>query len=368
MKFVLKSIPKISGLRLNSPYIWLGVAILFIILLLLSFLFRFTLGQHSRVEEALLTGQRLEVSLITGDVYGKILTTKSGKEAKKEGDKENEEDEKAEKKDEFAWVKEDYIGPRLPEEVIASIIGADIQVGELEMEEVSIGDLSDNPVIVIIIKGLGLSASTTERALELPTDVTLGFSPYSPSIEEWVDRAKKTGHEIVLGVPMETENYNINDPGPYALIKASSKEDNITRLKMLLGLIDGYSAIYSNQKEVFSNSINSVKPILEELKKQRKYYIYGKGYADFSLIQVANGLNYPLLVNDVLLDDDISSKAINQKLRDIEKIAKEKGYVVAMAHPYPITIRMLERWLPDVEEKGLKIVPASFLLGKKIVE
>lgn len=340
--------------------------------MLVAAIFTFSFGSQARIDEALLTGQRLEISLSTGEIYGKILQSEESQakalaEAATIEKSKKEEEAKSKFAEVLPWMEKEFIGPKMPEEMVAIIVGDDIKT-ELKLQEVSLKELGDKPIIVIIIKGLGLSASTTEHALELPTDVTLGFSPYSPSIEEWVAKAQELGHEIVLNIPMETKDYNLNDPGPYALITNSSKEDNITRLKMLLSLVKGYKAVYSETEEVFTQSMASVKPILESLKDEGKYFIYGGGYSDYSLIQIADGIEYPLLINDITLDDEISSRSINDKILEIENHAKEQGYAVVMAHPYPITIRMLEMWLPQLKEKGFKIAPVSLLLGKSIVK
>lgn len=357
-----------------------------IVFLVLLVVLRLNIGEAGRIEQALLTGQRLEVILATGEVFGKVLKTQeenSTTEKKSSGNgnknannaapskppktdaKKASEDNKL--PDDLAWIKEDFIGPRLPDDVLNLLLGEGSGV-ELKLERISVKELSEKPVIVIIMKGLGLSASTTEQALELPNNITMGFSPYAGSLEEWVTKVKETGHEIVLNVPMETKDYRLNDPGPYALLTQSSKEDNETRLKMLLGLLKDFHAVYSEREEIFTHTLNSAKPMLEVLKRQRKYFIYGSGYADFSLIQTADSMAYPILVTDLFLDDDISQDGINEKLRLIEKTATDRHYVVVMARPYPITIRMLERWVPEAEKRGFNIAPVSLLLGKKFIE
>ncbi len=268
----------------------------------------------------------------------------------------------------LAWLQTDFIGPRLSDEMIRALTGVAEAKKGVDVKKVSIKDLSEKPVIVIIIRGLGLSSSTTEEALDLPSSITMGFSPYSPSLEQWVKKAKDKGYEFILNVPMETKDYRMNDPGPYALVTSASKDDNITRLKMLTSLIGGYKAVYSGTDEIFTNSIGSIEPILQNLKDQGLYFVYGGGYSNFSLVQVADKLGYPILVTDVLLDSEISPEAINAKLQQIEDISTKRGYVVVMANPYPITIRMLQMWLPKVESKGFNVAPISILLGKNITD
>lgn len=362
--FIPEKLKNIKPLKVGgvSVFFWakIGLLVLFMLLTAVMLINKFTLNKDIRIHAALESGQRMEVSLETGKITGRILKTvvdtekEAGKKSSESSDGNNE----------FAWVHEDFIGPKLPQEIIEELVSRDILSPKFEVDRVSIKDISEKPVIIIIIKGLGLSASSTREALQLPKEVTMGVSPYSPLLDGWVKKIKEGGHEVILNIPMESPNYQRDDPGVYSLITQASVEDNLTRLKMLLSMTNDYSAIYSDSNEVFTRSINSITPVLEELKNKHKYFVYGGGYSNYSMIQVSEGINYPILVNDLVLDEEISSSAINDKFKEIEKIALEKGYVVVMAHPYPMTIRMLQIWISKAKDKGFVISPVSLLLGK----
>lgn len=383
MKFKAKT-PKTDKKKLSPSTFVAGVLTFFLVMSLIIIISGFFLGRQGRVEQALLSAKRLEIDLNSGEVFGEVLKTKQKQNA---GDKPEDVavagqalpgnaaqetiKDNANKSDgvqptHFAWLDEDFIGPKMPKSFVDMLMES--SVSNIKIEKIRLKELSDKPIIVVILKGMGLSASTTEMALQLPVSVNFGISPYSSSIQSWVEKAKLQGREVILNIPMQTKDYRLNDPGPYALMTQSSPSDNITRLNMLLDLVSGYQAVYSDGDEIFTHMLASSKPILQELRKHRKYLIFGGGYADFSLVQLANELEYPLLVNDFVLDEAISEEAINEKFKEIEKEALEKGYVVVMAHPYPITIRMLERWLPLAEGRGFFIAPVSLLIGKQIIK
>lgn len=355
--------------------VWVLFITFFVILTILCLVLRFNFGKDGRTEHALKNGTRLEFNLSSGEFTGLYLKTdqKKSDENKDEPKKEDSQSvvTDSEKKDnpskvEFAWLTEDFVGPKMPDDIIKIFTGDEEPSVDMKVDEVSLSQISQRPIVVIIVKGLGLSSSTTEGAFELPNNVTLGFSPYSPNLSDWIKRANDNNFDAVLQIPMETEDFNKEDPGPYSLITASSNEDNLTRLKMLLGLTNGIKAVYTEGGEVFSHNINSIKPVINELKAHGKYMIYGGGYSDFTLIQIADNANYPLLINDMVLDEDVTLDSINEKFREVERVAKEKGLVLLMAHPYPITLKMLQIWIGKLQENGIDVLPASKLLGKVI--
>ncbi|MDB2414901.1 divergent polysaccharide deacetylase family protein [Rickettsiales bacterium] len=360
MRFVPKVLPKIS-----PTHIWLGVAAFFAFMTVITVLSNLLSDSKPLIEEALISGQRIEYNIKTGEVSGEVKYTQKQQE---EADDDSDEDSKGKKKKKRKKRKKgdfgNFIGPRLPKELLEAILEKNTQTVIRKRKEVTVEDLGGKPVIVILLQGLGLSASTTEDALNLPENITLGFSPYAPSVKEWALAARDEGHEILISIPMETKDFRVDDPGPYALTSKFSKDDNVTRLNMLLGLFEGYVGAYSKPGEVFSNSLISIRPVLKRLHEKDVPFLFGNGYSHSSAIQLADQIGYPMLVSDMILDDGISQYEINQSFRKLEKLATEKSYVIVIAHPYPLTIRMLERWLSDVNERGYNVQPLSFILEK----
>ena len=59
------------------------------------------------------------------------------------------------------------------------------------------------------------------------------------------------------------------------------------------------------------------------------------------------------------LDSDAALGAVEDQLALLEHMARERGYAVAIAHPYDETFAALEAWLPAARDRGLRIVPIS---------
>ena len=45
----------------------------------------------------------------------------------------------------------------------------------------------------------------------------------------------------------------------------------------------------------------------------------------------------------------------------IQKV-NQRGYALAIAHPYPKTIKFLKQYLPELSEQGIRLVPVSRLI------
>lgn len=218
--------------------------------------------------------------------------------------------------------------------------------------------------IVIVITGVGLSVRTTERVLEMPVNFSLGFSPYAPNVALWNKKAIVLGFDTLLHLPMETPDYSVDDPGPYAMVSTASAEDNMSRLEMLLALGAGYKGVYSSHNENFSDNINNIRPIVAGLADLRMPFLYGKGAGNVSLLQFAEQSNITMTTNDVMIDDVITYDAIMTQLAELEKMAEENEFAVGMARPYPLTLNTLKFWQKGLSEKQMEVVPFSLLIER----
>src|SRR5262249_14130137 len=91
------------------------------------------------------------------------------------------------------------------------------------------------PRIAIVVGGLGIGAGATNDAIaKLPGPVTLSFAPYGSEIAAQGARARQSGHELLLQIPMEPSDFPDNDPGPQTLLTSLDGAQNIDRLQWLL--------------------------------------------------------------------------------------------------------------------------------------
>ncbi|MFT4180376.1 MAG: divergent polysaccharide deacetylase family protein, partial [Rhizobium sp.] len=97
--------------------------------------------------------------------------------------------------------------------------------------------------VAIVVSGLGLSQTGTQRAIEkLPEDITLAFAASGNSLQRWMQEARRGGHEILIQVPLEPFDYPGNNPGPDTLLTSQPAGKNIDSLHKAMGRITNYTA------------------------------------------------------------------------------------------------------------------------------
>jgi polysaccharide deacetylase 2 family uncharacterized protein YibQ len=219
------------------------------------------------------------------------------------------------------------------------------------------------PKVAIVVRGLGLSSAAAEAAVSrLPSAVSLSFTPYARDrAKAWAAKARRQGHEVLVDLPMEPTDYPAQDPGPRAMMTDLPPAANLDRLDWLLAQVDNEVGVVAAMGSAFLAAPKAVEPVMAALKDRGLMYLDNGVLGDSPAIEIARRVGLPFAVNDRTLDDgQVSRRAIESRLVEAERIAREQGLAVVIAHPYPVSLDLLAGWTDELEQRGFVLVPATF--------
>ena len=209
------------------------------------------------------------------------------------------------------------------------------------------------PRVALVIGGLGLNPQTTRAAIEtLPPEITLSFAPYSEGLQGWIDLARTHGHEVLLEAPMEPVDYPANDPGPYTLIAANRPEETVRKLEWLMSRASGYFGLTNYLGSRFVADDAAMDTFTNALKAR------GLAFVDDGQASRRAGA-IPRATADRIIDDELSSGAIDGQLRMLEVGAGARGQALGSGFAYPVTINQVRAWAAGLSGRGLQLAPAS---------
>jgi polysaccharide deacetylase 2 family uncharacterized protein YibQ len=224
-------------------------------------------------------------------------------------------------------------------------------------------DVNDpRPRIAIVVLGLGLLHGETAAAIdELPSEVTLSFSPYSHSLDSWIVEARSFGHEVMLDLPMAPSGQGLetaaaDEANPQALATSLGESDNLRRLDWVLARGQDYVGVAGVDAGGISAAAPGLSPVLSDIGRHGLMFL---GPAE------AGGLGLPRAVADLSIDDRPDRDYIDGQLAELERRARETGYAVGVASGYPVTIERLALWSRGLEQKNLALAPVSALVGQQ---
>jgi len=223
----------------------------------------------------------------------------------------------------------------------------------------------DAPVrIAILISGMGISATATSEAVQhLPGEVTLAFAPYGENLQSWVDRARSSGHEVMLQVPMEPFDYPDNDPGPHTLLTGLKPAENLGRLKWLMSRFGGYIGITNYMGAKFTADDGALAAVMKELAGRGLAYLDDGGSPRSRALDVAAGEGTEARRADVIIDAEQSRAGIEEAIRRLEEIAKERGSAIGVGTALPVTLDTVIEWARTLAARGIALAPVSAILN-----
>jgi polysaccharide deacetylase 2 family uncharacterized protein YibQ len=223
----------------------------------------------------------------------------------------------------------------------------------------------DAPRIALIVGGLGVSGNITGDAIaKLPGAVTLGFVPYGGDAPALVARARKSGHEVLLEVPMEPFDYPDNDPGPQTLLTSLTPQQNIDRLYWLMSRFQGYVGLTNTMGARFTASEPSFGPILRETARRGMIFVDDGSNPRSISARISSANNLPFARADVVLDSVPTPDEIDRALGRLEILARERTVAVGIASALPVSIDHIAKWAKAAESRGLLLVPITAVAAK----
>jgi uncharacterized protein len=210
--------------------------------------------------------------------------------------------------------------------------------------------------VAILVTGLGLPDGPPQAALKgLPVQVSVAYGAYARSLQDAVAAARAEGHEVLLQIPLEPQNYPTVDPGPHTLITTLPPADNIKRLQWLMSRYTGYVGVTNHMGAKFQASAESMTPVLEELKRRGLLYVDGEATKDSPTEKAAKAIGLDYFAANVQIDAGDTA----QQLAKLEQAAKERGAAIGVVRLKPATAKQITDWAAKLEGKGIVLVPVS---------
>lgn len=209
----------------------------------------------------------------------------------------------------------------------------------------------------IIIDDLGYSRYWGERVIALDGPITCAVLPHSPNSKFLAREAHARGKEVILHAPMA--NTRGRPLGPGAMTEHMSELELLSKLLWNLAAVPFATGINNHMGSLLTQREEAMGWVMQELKRHDLFFVDSRTTGGSVAPEAALRERVPFAVRDVFLDHDRDPQRIAAAFRRMMRIARERGRVVAIGHPYPETVEFLEKALPQLGEAGIQLIPAS---------
>jgi hypothetical protein len=219
--------------------------------------------------------------------------------------------------------------------------------------------LADSPRIAIIIDDLGYHLANGKRAIELPGTITYSFLPGSPRAQLLADRAHAAGKEVLLHLPLQA--YSADQSVEPSEINFNMSQAGVElAFSQALDAVPHVVGINSHRGSLLTRHPGHMMWLMQEIAKREQLFFVDSFTTHHSVaMQIAEESGVDATKRDVFLDPDRSPETVAREFERMKELARRRGQVVAIGHPYPSTLELLERELPRLIEEGFELVSVS---------
>ncbi len=222
------------------------------------------------------------------------------------------------------------------------------------------------PRIALVVTDLGLAAALTDQAINyLPGPVTLAFNPFAENLPRWVEQARRAGHEVLINLPLEASGTQPRDAGSSPASAPVTADESLGRLDWALARASGYVGVASFMGAGVNGGEDVLRPVLTTLRDRGFIYVDRQTGPRATALRLASELGVPRAVADRQLDAEPTREAIEARLGEIERQARESGFAVALVRPHSISFERLAIWQTTLDAKGIALAPITAVLNRQ---
>jgi polysaccharide deacetylase 2 family uncharacterized protein YibQ len=216
------------------------------------------------------------------------------------------------------------------------------------------------PVIAVIIDDLGDLLEPGRRAIALPGVSTFAILPQTPHAASLARTAHEAGKEVFLHQPLDATEPGPLGPGAIHLdmdreTMARTLDENLASVPFVVG-------VNNHMGSMLTMHPGHMDWLMQALAERDLIFVDSRTTTKTVAMRLAAEHRVPALERDVFIDPQADGAAILEQLARLRQVAQTQGYAIAIAHPYPVTLDILERALPDLIAEGFRLVSASELI------
>ncbi len=211
-----------------------------------------------------------------------------------------------------------------------------------------IGQAAAAPTAALIIDDLGHNREDARRALALPPPFAVAILPHAPHTDAIARAARRAGTDVLVHLPMEAER---GPAAPHALLSDMDDATLRSRLRRAVESVPGAVGVNNHQGSGLTARASVMEVVMRELAERSPplLFIDSRTTAATEAETAARNAGIGVARRHIFLDHRKGTDAIARATDAWFERARQTGCALAIAHPRPDTMEVLERKIPRAE-------------------
>lgn len=219
-----------------------------------------------------------------------------------------------------------------------------------------------SPRVAIVIDDMGVDINKLRELVKIDRSITVAVMPHQRYSAETAREAHDNGVDVLLHLPMEPWDIKTNNPGKGALLVGMTAEQVRAQVEQDLLTVPYTIGINNHMGSRFTEDEPLMRDVLEVVKQRDLFFLDSRTTSKSVALKLARELGVRNADRNVFLDNTRDVQYIKGQLSELVSMARKRGKAIAIGHPYPETIQALKESVPELEEKGVRVVRLSELV------
>lgn len=216
--------------------------------------------------------------------------------------------------------------------------------------------------VAIVIDDMGQDIKKLNELLKIDAPIAIAVLPNLKYSKETAGLAYRSGHEVLLHLPMEPRDSVDNDPGKGALFTAMTSDEVSRQVEDDFRTVPFAIGINNHMGSKFTEDEALMRTVLEVVRRRHLFFLDSRTTSNSVAGRLAREMGLKNAERNVFLDNTRDRTYIKAQIAELAAIAKKRGSAIGIGHPYPETIEALKGSVADLSADGIEFVRLSELL------
>lgn len=213
--------------------------------------------------------------------------------------------------------------------------------------------------LAIVIDDFGYRPQTENQVIAMPAAVTVAVLPNAPHAKEMATKAHNAGHEVLIHLPMAPLS---KQPLEKDTLRPDMSSAEIERIiSDAVSKVPYATGLNNHMGSAMTSSLFGMQKVMQVLGHYDLYFLDSMTIGNSQAMRAAQGTGVKVIKRKVFLDDTQNEADIRMQFNHAVQLARRNGSAIAIGHPHPSTVRVLQQMLPTLPADITLVRPSDLL-------
>ncbi|WP_447868701.1 divergent polysaccharide deacetylase family protein [Rahnella aceris] len=211
----------------------------------------------------------------------------------------------------------------------------------------------------ILIDDFGYRQHEENQVLQMPKAVSVAIFPNAPDSQMMMNKAHQQGREILIHLPMAPLS---KQPLEKDTLTPSMSAAEVKRIVDQAIINIPYAiGINNHMGSAMTSSLTGMENVMQAMNAHNLFFLDSMTIGNTQSVKAAQGTRVKVIKRNVFLDDVQNEAEIRRQFERAIQLARKNGYAIAIGHPHPTTVKVLQQMLPNLPSDIVLVRPSDLL-------